>query len=68
MAFSPDRALLTRVQAGEGEALNALVTELQTYCKRVASPVKYPRSIAFAPFLPKTESGKILRAELRDAL
>ena len=42
--------------------------ELQTHCKRVASPIKYPRSIAFATALPKTESGKILRAQLRDQL
>jgi acyl-coenzyme A synthetase/AMP-(fatty) acid ligase len=46
----------------------ALVTELQTHCKRVASPAKYPRSIAFAPSLPRTSSGKILRAQLRDEL
>jgi acetyl-CoA synthetase len=45
-----------------------LVTELQTHCKRVASPAKYPRSIAFAPALPKTSSGKILRAKLREDL
>jgi acyl-coenzyme A synthetase/AMP-(fatty) acid ligase len=46
----------------------SLTIELQTHCKRVASPVKYPRSIAFATSLPKTESGKILRAQLRNAL
>jgi acyl-coenzyme A synthetase/AMP-(fatty) acid ligase len=46
----------------------ALVTELQTHCKRVASPVKYPRSIAFAPSLPRTSSGKILRSQLREEL
>jgi acyl-coenzyme A synthetase/AMP-(fatty) acid ligase len=45
-----------------------LVTELQTHCKRVASPAKYPRSIAFAPSLPRTSSGKILRAQLREEL
>ena len=46
----------------------ALTTELQTHCKRVASPIKYPRSIAYATSLPKTESGKIMRAQLRDQL
>jgi 2-aminobenzoate-CoA ligase len=46
----------------------ALVRELQTHCKRAASPAKYPRSIAFAPSLPRTSSGKILRAQLRDEL
>jgi acyl-coenzyme A synthetase/AMP-(fatty) acid ligase len=34
----------------------------------VASPIKYPRSIAYAASLPKTESGKILRSQLRDQL
>jgi acyl-coenzyme A synthetase/AMP-(fatty) acid ligase len=49
-------------------ASDALVSELQTHCKRVASPAKYPRSIAFAPTLPRTSSGKILRAQLRDEI
>ena len=44
----------------------ALTVELQTHCKRVASPIKYPRSIASAATLPKTESGKILRSQLRE--
>ena len=47
---------------------DALTAELQTHCKRVASPIKYPRSIAYAASLPKTESGKILRSQLRDQL
>jgi acyl-coenzyme A synthetase/AMP-(fatty) acid ligase len=46
----------------------SLTAELQTHCKRVASPIKYPRSIAYAPSLPKTESGKILRSQLREQL
>ncbi len=49
-------------------ASDALASELQIHCKRVASPAKYPRSIAFAPALPRTSSGKLLRAQLRDEL
>lgn len=44
-----------------------LKRELQDFCKRNASPYKYPRKIDFvhAEFLPKTSSGKIQRAMLR---
>ena len=51
-----------------GVPSDALTKELQAHCKRVASPIKYPRSIAYATSLPKTESGKILRSQLRDQL
>jgi acyl-coenzyme A synthetase/AMP-(fatty) acid ligase len=44
-----------------------LVRELQEHCKRVAAPYKFPRIVEFADELPKTASGKIKRAELRDA-
>jgi len=45
----------------------ALVKDIQDFCKRVAAPYKYPRKIEFveADALPKTVSGKIKRAELR---
>jgi acetyl-CoA synthetase/medium-chain acyl-CoA synthetase len=42
-----------------------LKRELQTHCKRVTAPYKYPRQIVFIPELPKTVSGKIRRVELR---
>ena len=40
---------------------NALVKELQDFCKENAAPYKYPRKIQFvdATFLPKTISGKV---------
>lgn len=46
---------------------DALVKELQDFCKQQATPYKDPRKIEFvdAAFLPKTISGKIKRAELR---
>jgi acetyl-CoA synthetase/medium-chain acyl-CoA synthetase len=46
---------------------DALVKELQTHCKTVTAPYKYPREIEFVADLPKTRSGKIRRVELRQA-
>lgn len=42
-----------------------LVKTLQTHVKKVTAPYKYPRIIDFVPELPKTISGKIKRAEIR---
>ena len=43
-----------------------LVAELQEHVKRETAPYKYPRIIDFAAELPKTPSGKIRRAALRE--
>jgi acyl-coenzyme A synthetase/AMP-(fatty) acid ligase len=43
-----------------------LVRELQDHVKRTTAPYKYPRIVEFRAALPKTASGKIKRAELRD--
>jgi acetyl-CoA synthetase len=40
--------------------------ELQEHVKRQTAPYKYPRIIEFASELPKTATGKIRRAELRN--
>jgi Acyl-coenzyme A synthetases/AMP-(fatty) acid ligases len=42
-----------------------LVKELQQHVKRITAPYKYPRVIEFVDELPKTISGKIKRAEIR---
>jgi acyl-coenzyme A synthetase/AMP-(fatty) acid ligase len=42
-----------------------LVRELQEHVKRETAPYKYPRIIDFAAELPKTASGKVMRAQLR---
>jgi acyl-coenzyme A synthetase/AMP-(fatty) acid ligase len=42
-----------------------LVRELQDHCKLASAPYKYPREVEFVDELPKTISGKIRRAELR---
>jgi len=44
---------------------DALAEEIQTFCKELTAPYKYPREIAFVDSLPKTISGKIRRVELR---
>lgn len=46
-------------------ASESLKHELQTHCKRVTAPYKYPRQIEFIAELPKTVSGKTRRVELR---
>ena len=46
-------------------ASESLKRELQSHCKRVTAPYKYPRQIVFIPELPKTISGKVRRVELR---
>ncbi len=46
---------------------DALVRELQDHVKSRTAPYKYPRIVEFADWLPKTASGKIRRALLREA-
>jgi 2-aminobenzoate-CoA ligase len=52
------------LQAGHGSD-GALIGELQSYVKAAIAPFKYPRAIEFVPRLPRTESGKLQRFELR---
>jgi acyl-coenzyme A synthetase/AMP-(fatty) acid ligase len=42
-----------------------LARELQEHCKRATAPYKFPRIVDFVDELPKTSSGKIKRAQLR---
>ncbi|RDW16900.1 acyl--CoA ligase [Oceanobacillus arenosus] len=42
-----------------------LIKELQNHTKQATAPYKYPRKIEFIDELPKTNSGKIRRVELR---
>ena len=44
----------------------AMARELQDHVKAVTAPYKYPRIVDFADSLPKTASGKIRRALLRE--
>jgi len=45
---------------------DALIKELQEYVKTITAPYKYPRIIDFVTELPKTISGKIQRAVIRN--
>jgi acetyl-CoA synthetase len=47
-------------------ASDGLVRELQEHTKRETAPYKYPRVVRFVDALPKTHSGKIHRAALRE--
>ncbi|HLJ83496.1 MAG TPA: benzoate-CoA ligase family protein [Candidatus Eremiobacteraceae bacterium] len=44
---------------------DALAKRLQDHVKAEIAPYKYPRSIAFLPALPRTETGKLQRFKLR---
>ena len=55
------------VLRGGFAASDALVSELQKHVQHQTAPYKYPRIVEFAPELPKTASGKVRRAVLRDA-
>ena len=56
----------TIVLADGFEGSPELVKELQTYVKVNTAPYKYPRIVVFTDALPKTFSGKIQRAVIRD--
>ena len=47
-------------------ASDKLARDIQEHAKRIAAPYKYPREIEFVKELPKTQSGKIKRKELRE--
>lgn len=47
-------------------ASDELVLDIQNHVKTNTAPYKYPRKVEFIDALPKTESGKVKRRELRD--
>ena len=55
----------TIVLAKGYEPSEQLKKELQDHVKRVTAPYKYPRIVEFVDELPKTQSGKIKRGEIR---
>ncbi len=65
----PDRGQVVKatVVLAQGFAPSETLTkELQDHVKKNTAPYKYPRIIDYVPELPKTISGKIKRAEIRD--
>ena len=68
---SPDKIRGVIVKAfvilhNKTKASENLIKEIQEHTKMVAAPYKYPREIEFVDELPKTQSGKIKRKELRE--
>ena len=68
---SPDLVRGTIIKAfvvlhDKKKASDNLVKEIQEHTKKVAAPYKYPREIEFVEDLPKTQSGKIKRKQLRE--
>jgi acetyl-CoA synthetase len=52
----------------DGHAPSATLTrELQDHVKAQTAPYKYPRRIDYAGELPKTATGKVRRAALRES-
>ncbi|WP_096389890.1 acyl-CoA synthetase [Halopenitus persicus] len=45
---------------------DALVETIQNHVKDTLAPYKYPRAVEFVESLPRTETGKIRRTELRE--
>ena len=48
------------------EPSDTLAAELQEHVRHETAPYKYPRIVEFADDLPKTASGKVRRALLRE--
>jgi acyl-coenzyme A synthetase/AMP-(fatty) acid ligase len=67
-APDPERGAVVRaiVVPRDRQPSDELARELQEHCKRETAPYKFPRIVEFATTLPKTASGKIKRAALRD--
>jgi acetyl-CoA synthetase len=67
-APDPERGAVVRaivVPYGR-EPGDQLARELQEHCKRETAPYKFPRIVEFVAELPKTSSGKVKRAQLRE--
>jgi acyl-coenzyme A synthetase/AMP-(fatty) acid ligase len=66
-APDPERGSVVRaiVVVRDREPGEELIAELVEHCKRETAPYKAPRIVEFADELPKTNSGKIRRAQLR---
>jgi acyl-coenzyme A synthetase/AMP-(fatty) acid ligase len=66
-APDPERGAVVRaiVVPRDREPSEELARELQEHCKRATAPYKFPRIVEFVAELPKTSSGKIKRAQLR---
>lgn len=66
-APDPERGAVVRaiVVPRDRAPSEELARELQEHCKHETAPYKFPRIVEFVNELPKTSSGKIKRAQLR---
>ncbi|RXG47106.1 hypothetical protein VDGE_08277 [Verticillium dahliae] len=62
------KAFIVLTDAAKNDDLEALAKKIQDHCKETAAPYKYPRRIEFVgkDFFPRTVSGKVQRAKLRE--
>jgi 2-aminobenzoate-CoA ligase len=60
--FVPKAFVVVKANVEPGDDL---VVALQNHVKSELAPYKYPREVEFVPNLPRTETGKIRRDELR---
>jgi len=67
-APDPERGAVVRavVVPRERQPSEELARELQEHCKRETAPYKFPRIVEFVAELPKTSTGKLRRAQLRE--
>lgn len=54
------------VPASDATPDDSLIAEVQNHVKETLAPYKYPREVEFVEELPRTETGKIRRTELRE--
>ncbi|EEY22497.1 acyl-coenzyme A synthetase ACSM3 [Verticillium alfalfae VaMs.102] len=62
------KAFIVLTDAAKNDDLVVLAKKIQDHCKETAAPYKYPRRIEFVgkDFFPRTVSGKVQRAKLRE--
>ena len=60
-----DRHRLRRIEAGRRRATKRPRYGLQNHVKATIAPYKYPRAVRFVEALPKTQTGKIQRFQLK---
>jgi acetyl-CoA synthetase len=61
------QAVKATLVLGQGyEPSDELTKDIQNHVKKITAPYKYPRVVVYVGELPKTISGKIKRAEIRE--
>ena len=63
-AFDPQ--ILKKMIVNKEIIVKERIFDAIQHAKKIAAPFKYPREIEFVDVLPKTQSGKIKRKELRE--